>query len=187
MNIALFASGKGTNVENILYSFKSSKSINIVFIGTNNPESGVISHAKNYQTPYFIFQKDDLINSHKINEKLNQENISLLVLAGFLLKLPANFINNFNGNIINIHPSLLPKYGGKGMYGDHIHREVLKNREKYTGITFHYVNENYDEGKIISQHKILIEDSETVISLKTKISQLELLNYPRIIRSFLDE
>ena len=111
----------------------------------------------------------------------------MIVLAGFLLKIPKEFISQFNGKIINIHPSLLPKYGGKGMYGDHIHKEVLKNNEKETGITFHFVNKNYDEGEIISQHKILIEESENIISLKTKISQLELLNYPRIIHSFLDE
>ena len=171
MNIALFASGKGTNVENILHYFKNSKSVNIVFIGTNNPKSGAILHAKNYQ----------IIN------KLNQENIDLLVLAGFLLKLPSNLIRNFKGKIINIHPSLLPKYGGKGMYGDHIHKKVLKNKEKYTGITFHYVNENYDEGKIISQHSFLISSSETLSTLKEKISQLELLNYPTIISSFKNE
>ena len=187
MNIALFASGKGTNVKNILHYFKGNKTVNITFIGTNNSQSGAIFHAKSYQIPYLIFQKEDLNNPDKIIKKLNQENIDLLVLAGFLLKLPALFIHNFKGNIINIHPSLLPKYGGKGMYGDHIHKEVLKNKEKYTGITFHYVNENYDEGKIISQHPILISDSETLTTLKEKISQLELLNYPIIISSFKDE
>ena len=114
-------------------------------------------------------------------------NPDLIVLAGFLLKIPFDFITAFREKIINIHPSLLPKYGGKGMYGDRVHQSVKDAGDKATGISIHYVNENYDEGKIISQHKILIEDSETVISLKTKISQLELLNYPRIIRSFLDE
>ena len=111
----------------------------------------------------------------------------MIFLAGFLLKIPEEFISQFNGKIINIHPSLLPKYGGKGMYGDHVHKEVLKNKEKETGITFHFVNEKYDEGEIISQHKILLEEAETINSLKNKISQLELLNYPRIIHSFLDE
>ena len=187
MNIALFASGKGTNVENILHYFKNSKSVNIVFIGTNNPKSGAILHAKNYQKPCFVFQKEDLTKTNKIINKLNQENIDLLVLAGFLLKLPSNLIRNFKGKIINIHPSLLPKYGGKGMYGDHIHKKVLKNKEKHTGITFHYVNENYDEGKIISQHSFTISNSETLSTLIEKISQLELLNYPTIISSFKNE
>ena len=123
MNIALFASGKGTNVKNILHYFKGNKNVNIAFIGTNNSQSGAIFHAKSYQIPYLIFQKEDLNNPDKVIKKLNQENIDLLVLAGFLLKLPALFIHNFKGNIINIHPSLLPKYGGKGMYGDHIHKK----------------------------------------------------------------
>ena len=132
-------------------------------------------------------KKLDLANTNKLVNKLNNNRIDLIFLAGFLLKIPEEFISQFNGKIINIHPSLLPKYGGKGMYGDHVHKEVLKNKEKETGITFHFVNEKYDEGEIISQHKILLEESETINSLKNKISQLELLNYPRIIHSFLDE
>ena len=187
MNIALFASGKGTNVENILSCFSDNKKVNILFIATNNLKSGAINHAKSYDIPLLTFKKLDLTNTNKLVDKLNNNRIELIVLAGFLLKIPEEFILQFNGKIINIHPSLLPKYGGKGMYGDHIHKEVLKNKEKETGITFHFVNENYDEGEIISQNKILIDESETIISLKTKINQLELLNYPRIIRSFLDE
>ncbi|MBH19514.1 MAG: phosphoribosylglycinamide formyltransferase [Crocinitomicaceae bacterium] len=187
MNIALFASGKGSNVENILSCFSENKKVNILFIATNNLKSGAINHAKSYNIPLLTFKKLDLTNTNKLVDKLNNNRIELIVLAGFLLKIPEEFISQFNGKIINIHPSLLPKYGGKGMYGDHIHKEVLKNKEKETGITFHFVNENYDEGEIISQNKILIDESETIISLKTKINQLELLNYPRIIRSFLDE
>lgn len=187
MNIALFASGKGTNVENILSCFSDNKKVNILFIATNNLKSGAINHAKSYNIPLLTFKKLDLTNTNKLVDRLNNNRIELMVLAGFLLKIPEEFISQFNGKIINIHPSLLPKYGGKGMYGDHIHKEVLKNKEKETGITFHFVNENYDEGEIISQNKILIDESETIISLKTKINQLELLNYPRIIRSFLDE
>ena len=187
MNIALFASGKGTNVENILSCFSGNKKVNILFIATNNLKSGAINHAKSYNIPLLTFKKLDLTNTNKLVDRLNKNRIELMVLAGFLLKIPEEFISQFNGKIINIHPSLLPKYGGKGMYGDHIHKEVLKNKEKETGITFHFVNENYDEGEIISQNKILIDESETIISLKTKINQLELLNYPRIIRSFLDE
>ena len=187
MNIALFASGKGTNVENILSSFCDNKKVKILFIATNNLKSGAINHAKSYNIPLLTFKKLDLVNTNKLVNKLNNNRIDLIFLAGFLLKIPEEFISQFNGKIINIHPSLLPKYGGKGMYGDHVHKEVLKNKEKETGITFHFVNEKYDEGEIISQHKILIEKSETINSLKTKISQLELLNYPRIIHSFLDE
>jgi phosphoribosylglycinamide formyltransferase-1 len=111
----------------------------------------------------------------------------LVVLAGFLLKIPRKFIEEFNGKIINVHPSLLPKYGGKGMYGDNIHKLVLSNKENKTGITFHYVNENYDEGKIIAQYEIELDVNETLNSLKKKISREELLNYPKIISSFLNE
>lgn len=187
MNIALFASGKGTNVENILSYFRDNKKVKILFIATNNLKSGAINHAKSYNIPLLTFKKLDLANTNKLVNKLNNNRIDLIFLAGFLLKIPEEFISQFNGKIINIHPSLLPKYGGKGMYGDHVHKEVLKNKEKETGITFHFVNENYDEGEIISQHKIFLEEAETINSLKNKISQLELLNYPRIIHSFLDE
>ena len=187
MNIALFASGKGTNVKNILAYFSDNKKIKILFIATNNLKSGAINHAKSYNIPLLTFKKLDLANTNNLVNKLNSNSVKLVVLAGFLIKIPKEFISQFNGKIINIHPSLLPKYGGKGMYGDHVHKSVLENKEKETGITFHFVNEKYDEGEIISQHKILIEESETIISLKNKISQLELLNYPRIIHSFLDE
>lgn len=187
MNIALFASGKGTNVENILSYFRDNKKVKILFIATNNLKSGAINHAKSYKIPLLTFKKLDLANTNKLVNKLNNNRIDLIFLAGFLLKIPEEFISQFNGKIINIHPSLLPKYGGKGMYGDHVHKEVLKNKEKETGITFHFVNEKYDEGEIISQHKIFLEEAETINSLKNKISQLELLNYPRIIHSFLDE
>ena len=187
MNIALFASGKGTNVENILSHFRDNKKVKILFIATNNLKSGAINHAKSYNIPLLTFKKLDLANTNKLVNKLNNNRIDLIFLAGFLLKIPEEFISQFNGKIINIHPSLLPKYGGKGMYGDHVHKEVLKNKEKETGITFHFVNEKYDEGEIISQHKILLEEAETINSLKNKISQLELLNYQRIIHSFLDE
>jgi phosphoribosylglycinamide formyltransferase-1 len=125
--------------------------------------------------------------SNELVNKLNSNLIELVVLAGFLLKIPRKFIKEFNGKIINVHPSLLPKYGGKGMYGDKIHKLVLSNKEIKTGITFHYVNENYDEGEIISQYEIEIDDNETLNSLKKKISREELLNYPKIISSFLNE
>lgn len=187
MRVALFASGKGTNVENIIRYFKGNKTVNISIIYSNNKNSGAILHAKNYQIQVVLIKKDDLSMSNQLVNKLNSDQIGLVVLAGFLLKIPRIFIQEFNGNIINVHPSLLPKYGGKGMYGDKIHKLVLSNNEIKTGITFHYVNENYDEGEIISQYEIEIDDNETLNSLKKKISREELLNYPKIISSFLNE
>tara|TARA_Y100000991_G_C21971053_1_gene349492 strand:+ start:1687 stop:2250 length:564 start_codon:yes stop_codon:yes gene_type:complete len=187
MRIALFASGKGTNVENIIRYFNGNKSVDISIICSNNKNSGAISHAKKYQIPFVLLKEEDLSFSSVLVNELNRNQIHLIVLAGFLLKIPRKFIEGFNGKIINVHPSLLPKYGGKGMYGDNIHKLVLSNREKKTGITFHYVNENYDEGKIIAQYEIVLDDNETLNSLKKKISRKELLNYPKIISSFLNE
>ena len=187
MRVALFASGKGTNVENIIRYFNGNKSVNISIICSNNKNSGAILHAKNYQIQVVLIKKDDLSMSNQLVNKLNSNQIGLVVLAGFLLKIPRIFIQEFNGKIINVHPSLLPKYGGKGMYGDKIHKLVLSNKEKKTGITFHYVNENYDEGKIIAQYEIEIDGYETLNSLKKKISREELLNYPKIISLFLNE
>ena len=187
MRLALFASGKGTNVENIVRYFNGSKSVIISIIYSNNKNSGAFLNAKKYQIPGFLLKKEDLSSSNELVDELNSKQIDLIVLAGFLLKIPRKFIQEFNGKIINVHPSLLPKYGGKGMYGDNIHKLVLSNKEKKTGITFHYVNENYDEGKIIAQYEIEIDGYETLNSLKKKISREELLNYPKIISLFLNE
>jgi phosphoribosylglycinamide formyltransferase-1 len=187
MKIALFASGKGTNVENIIRYFNGNKSVNISVIYSNNKNSGAILHAKKHQIPGILLNKEDLSDSNELVNELNSSQIDLVVLAGFLLKIPRKFIEEFNGKIINVHPSLLPKYGGKGMYGDNIHKLVLSNKENKTGITFHYVNENYDEGKIIAQYEIELDVNETLNSLKKKISREELLNYPKIISSFLNE
>ena len=187
MKIALFASGKGTNVENIIRYFNGNKSVNISVIYSNNKNSGAILHAKKHQILGILLKKEDLFFSNKLVNELNSNQIDLVVLAGFLLKIPRKFIEGFNGKIINVHPSLLPKYGGKGMYGDNIHKLVLSNKEKKTGITFHYVNENYDERKIIAQYEIDVDSNETLNSLKKKISREELLNYPKIISSFLNE
>ena len=184
MNIALFASGKGTNVENILSCFSDNKKVNILFIATNNLKSGAINHAKSYNIPLLTFKKLDLTNTNKLVDKLNNNRIELIVLAGFLLKIPEEFILQFNGKIINIHPSLLPKYGGKGMYGDHIHKEVLKNKEKETGITFHFVNENYDEGDYLFQRRVKLGKDESIESIIKKISSLEHTYYPQVIERF---
>ena len=187
MKIALFASGKGTNVENIIRYFNGNKSVDISIIYSNNKNSGAILHAKKHQIPVILLKEEDLSLSTVLVNELNSNQIDLVVLAGFLLKIPRTFIKEFNGKIINVHPSLLPKYGGKGMYGDNIHKLVLSNKEKKTGITFHYVNENYDEGKIIAQYEIEVDGNETLNSLKKKISREELLNYPKIISSILNE
>lgn len=187
MNVALLASGKGSNVENILCYFRNHSKIKIALVGSNNPKSGALIYANNYSVPTLEFSKKELETTTILLSTLNNHDIDLIVLAGFLLKIPESFIDSFKGKIVNIHPSLLPKYGGKGMYGDHIHKTVLSNNEKTTGITFHYVNENYDEGKIIAQFPVFLEENETLSSLKGKISQLEWSKYPFIIERLCNE
>lgn len=187
MNVALLASGKGSNVDNLLSYFSKNQKVNIVLVGSNNNESGALKHALNHKVSTFIFSKKDLDNSNILLETLENNQIELLVLAGFMLKIPSGFIKSFNGSIVNVHPSLLPKYGGKGMYGDHVHRKVLENKETQTGITFHYVNENYDEGKIIAQFPINLSDNETVLTLRQKINKLEWTKFPLIVEALINE
>ena len=186
MKIALFASGKGTNVENIIRYFNGNKSVNISVIYSNNKNSGAILHAKKYQIPGILLNKEDLSDSNELVNELNSSQIDLVVLAGFLLKIPRKFIEGFNGKIINVHPSLLPKYGGKGMYGDNIHKLVLSNKENKTGITFHYVNENYDEGKIIFQKSLKVDPDDSPESLFRRVQKLEHKYYSLIIEKLLN-
>jgi len=187
MNIALLASGKGSNVENILSYFANSTKVKVVLVGSNNIKSGALQHAIIHKSSTIIFSKKELENTDFMLKSLEKHNVDLLFLAGFLLKIPSKLIDSFKGKIINIHPSLLPKHGGKGMYGDNVHKAVLAFNDKKSGITFHYVNEHYDEGQIIAQFSFLISDVETLTSLKKKISQLEMLHYPKIIESFIHE
>lgn len=187
MNVALLASGKGSNVENILCYFKERQGVNIVLVGSNNPNSGALIHAEDHNVPKFTFSKKELENSNILLEHLEKCQVKLLVLAGFLLKIPTHFIQSFTGQIINVHPSLLPKYGGKGMYGDNIHHKVLENKELKSGITFHFVNEKYDDGKIIAQFPIDLSQDETLLSLKKKVNKLEWEKFPFIIDSLSNE
>ena len=187
MKVAVLASGKGSNVENLLCYFKNNPNIQVVLIGANNNNSGAIEHAKNYNVTNFIFSKKELESTSLLLKTLEKHKVDILVLAGFLLKIPSTFINEFTGKIINVHPSLLPKYGGKGMYGDNVHRAVLSAREKLTGITFHYVNEKYDDGEIIAQFPVVISELESLSSLKEKINKLEKLKFPEIIISIYNE
>ncbi|RLD47652.1 MAG: phosphoribosylglycinamide formyltransferase [Bacteroidetes bacterium] len=183
-NIAIFASGSGTNAENIINYFKNNKKINISLIVTNNNGAFVISRAKKFNIPYFVFSKSDFA-SDKVIKKLHEFNINFIVLAGFLLLIPENIINNFKNRIINIHPALLPKYGGKGMYGMNVHNSVIKNNEKESGITIHYVNKSYDEGDIIFQAKCQISPKDSPEDLAIKVHELEYLHFPKIIEQII--
>lgn len=185
IKIVLFASGSGTNAENIIQHFKATKKASVISVFTNNPNAGVLERAKKFNVSSEIFKKEDLKNGY-LKEKLIQIAPDLIVLAGFLLKMPEDIVSVFPNKIINIHPALLPKYGGKGMYGMNVHKAVFENKEKETGITIHYVNENYDEGTTIFQKKVSILVSDTPEVIAAKIHDLEQKHFPIVIENVLD-
>jgi phosphoribosylglycinamide formyltransferase-1 len=184
--IAVFSSGNGTNAENLIRFFKSSPLARVELVVTNNPSAGVINRAKGLGVPAFVFQKGDLTQGEKITQWLLSNQIDLVVLAGFLLKIPHSLINAFEQKIINIHPSLLPKFGGKGMYGNHVHAAVLSSGEKESGITVHLVNEEYDKGEILARFSIPIPEGASVDELAKKIHLLEYEHFPKVVVEYLE-
>jgi len=182
--IILFASGSGTNVENIITYFKN-KTENIAFlVFVNNPEAKVIEKARKTAVPVVIFDRN-MLNDGSVEKVLLDFNPDLIVLAGFLWKFPARLVTIFKDKIINIHPALLPKYGGKGMYGQFVHQAVLDNKETETGITIHYVNENYDEGHVIFQATTSVADCTSVAQIAKAVQYLEYKHFPEVIESLL--
>lgn len=179
--IAIFASGSGTNAENI-YNYFLGTNISIKYIVCNNPNAGVLRRFENTDVEVILIQKKAL-ESPDLLAKLY--GVDLIVLAGFLVLIPASFVQAFPKKIINIHPALLPKYGGKGMYGDHIHKAVLENNEKEHGITIHYVNEEFDKGEIIFQEEFVVTENDNLASIQEKIHTLEFQNYPKVIERLL--
>ena len=184
--IIVFASGSGTNAENIIKYFAKTKIASVVSVFTNNASAKVIERAKNHQIPVEIFSKNELLERNVL-QKIQEIDPDLIVLAGFLLKFPENIIEKYPNKIINIHPALLPNYGGKGMYGMHIHRAIVNNKEKETGISIHYVNENYDEGGIIFQKNIALTEEDTPETVAEKIHELEQKYFPEIIQAVLED
>lgn len=185
-NVAVFASGEGTNAENIFRYFANDNRIKIKLVITNKDTAGVIAKAEKYKKNVQLVSKDALENyTSQLIEFLKVEKIDLIILAGFLLKIPEAFIKAFPNKIINIHPSLLPKYGGKGMYGSHVHKAVIENKDQESGITIHLVNEEYDKGEIILQVKCPVDPNDTAETLSQKIRQLEFEYLPKAIEKFL--
>ena len=176
--LAIFASGSGSNAENICNYFAESSDIKVVLICTNREDAFIVKRANKLNIPVYIFSKSELNNFVDLHKKLQNIEVDVIILAGFLLKLPAIMVDSYPNRIINIHPSLLPKYGGKGMYGSNIHKAVIKNKELESGISIHFVNQNYDEGKIILQKKCSISDNESVETLIHKIHKLEHNYFP---------
>ena len=183
--IAIFASGSGSNAENIIRYFSDNKSIKVVLVLSNKSCSGVLIRAQLHNIPTFTFTKNDLNECSKVHDVLKDYNVSMIVLAGFLLKIPSYMIKAYPNSILNIHPALLPKYGGKGMYGMNVHKAVIENKEKKSGITIHYVNENYDEGAIIFQATCDIDEHDLPEDVKTKVQALELCHFPSVIESII--
>ena len=184
-NIAIFASGEGTNAQQLIDYFKDNKTIKVALVVSNKSIANVLNRAKVSGIPSLIINKKDFYDNNNIIEKLLDYNIDIIILAGFLWMIPESLIKAFPDKIINIHPALLPKFGGKGMYGMNVHKAVIESKESESGISIHYVNEKYDEGKIIAHYKCTVSENETPESLAKKIHLLEHENYPKVIEQLI--
>ncbi|MCX2678857.1 phosphoribosylglycinamide formyltransferase [Galbibacter sp. EGI 63066] len=185
-NIVIFASGSGTNAENIIKYFEQTVSASVTTVLSNKRDAKVLDRANTHNKSAFYFNKTAFFNG-QVLQLLDALKPDLIVLAGFLWKVPSAIINSFPDKIINIHPALLPKYGGKGMYGMRIHEAVVNNKETESGITIHYVNEQYDEGNIIFQEKIAVTPSDTPEDIAAKIHELEYTHFPKVIEKLLHD
>ena len=182
--LSIFVSGNGTNLQRIADYFKATNDVEIVNVVCNNPKAYAIERAKNLGIPVRMVTKQEF-SSLEFTEEMRSLHLDLIVLAGFLWKIPASLIQAYPRQIVNIHPALLPKYGGKGFYGEHVHEAVVAAKEPFSGITIHYVNEIYDSGEIILQAKVALDPDETPDSLAAKIHVLEQENYPKTIEKLL--
>lgn len=183
--IVIFASGSGTNAENLITYFKQNGRAMVVLVLSNNPNAKVLERAQRLKVRSLSFNKMAFSETDEVLDTLKTSNPDLIVLAGFLWKFPEKILNEFPNKVINIHPALLPKYGGKGMYGMHVHEAVVKNKETETGITIHYVNEHYDEGTIIFQAKCKLSSKDSSEDVASKIHELEMEHFPKVLESLL--
>ena len=183
--LAIFASGSGSNAQNICNYFANHSDVKVVLICTNNLDAFIVKRAKKLNIPITFITKTELNYFINLYKKLQNAEVDFIILAGFLLRLPTIMVEKYPNHIINIHPSLLPKYGGRGMYGDTVHKAVLKNKEIESGISIHFVNQNYDEGELILQEKCSVSANETLETLAAKIHQLERKHLPLTIEKIL--
>lgn len=179
--IAIFASGTGTNTQKIIDFFRMHPSVKIVLIVSNKPEAGVLSIAKNENIPSLLLDKEKFFRGNAYVNELQKQGISFIVLAGFLWKIPTHLIRAYQNRMINIHPALLPAYGGKGMYGNFVHEAVIKAGETKTGITIHYVDDQYDHGPIIFQASFPVDKNDTAETVAQKVHLLEYSHYAKVI------
>lgn len=182
--IILFASGNGSNAENIFRFFEKNNNVDVLTVYTNNSKAGVINRFKQLGINVEVFNRKSFISGSLLKNVINQ-NPDLIILAGFLWKFGSDWVEAFNKKIINIHPSLLPKYGGKGMYGDYVYKAVKENCESETGITIHYINEFYDEGAIIFQEKVELDKDDNLEDISYKTRKLEHKYFPKVIKDLL--
>jgi phosphoribosylglycinamide formyltransferase-1 len=183
--IALFASGDGSNAEKIILHFKNCDQILVSLVVSTKASAFVVERAKSHSIPSIILNRDQFTKTENLLTELDKHHIDFIVLAGFLWLVPQYLLGAYPNSVINIHPALLPKYGGRGMYGMYIHRAVIDAKERESGITIHYVNEEYDEGKIIFQKSCTIDSNETPESLAEKIHYLEHKHFPEVIEHLL--
>ena len=184
--IAIFASGTGTNARALMEYFSTKEHIHVEHLISNKEDCGAIVHAKRYQVDVKIFSDENISDGEIVNHFLQQKKIDFIVLAGFLRKIPLSVIQSFPNKIINLHPALLPNFGGKGMYGKFVHAAVLNAKKKESGITIHTVNENYDEGNYIAQFYTLVLEDETVSSLEKKIRELEQRYFSCVVDGYIN-
>ncbi|RFZ90366.1 phosphoribosylglycinamide formyltransferase [Mucilaginibacter conchicola] len=183
--IAIFASGSGSNAQKIMEHFKKHNDAEVVLILTNNPQAYVLQRADNFEVPSHIFTRHEFYQTDDIISLLKNLQVDLIVLAGFLWLVPQSLLAAFPNKIINLHPALLPKFGGKGMYGDNVHKAVLAAGEEESGITIHFTNAEFDEGEIIHQSRFKIEPDDTLEMVKFKGQQLEHQHFPKVIEGLL--
>jgi len=186
-NIAIFASGSGTNAENIIRFFRKSKYGRVLLVLTNLADAGVIDRAQSLEVETIVFNREQFYNSDELLTLLIDRGIDFVVLAGFLWLVPDYLLTSFENKMINIHPALLPKYGGKGMFGLHVHKAVIDNRENESGITIHHVNREYDEGNIVFQARCEVKSDDSPESLAYRIHQLEYEHFPVVVEKLLKE
>ena len=185
--IVIFASGSGTNAENLIKFFRNSDNASVIQVLTNNPHAKVLERAKSLKVSALSFNRIAFTKTKDVLNILRASKPDIIVLAGFLWKFPEHILNEFPNKVINVHPALLPKYGGKGMYGMRVHEAIVENNETETGITIHYVNEHYDQGTIIFQAKCNVYKNDTPQDVADKIHKLEMEHFPKVVEKLLNE
>lgn len=184
-NLAIFASGSGTNAEAIMRHFQNDPAVRVVLLLSNNPDAYALERARPYHVTTRVFNKSQLLDGNEVEKWLVDAGVTHIILAGFLWLIPQNLLARFQDRIINIHPALLPKFGGKGMYGGKVHDAVKTSGESQTGITVHLVNEHFDEGKILFQATCPVYPDDTPVDIATKVHVLEHEHFPRVIGEYL--